>query len=71
VTGAIEQLLIKHKKAQVILDVGPTYYWGTLVKDGKIEVVGSKKAGRAVYSSVRRYVEEERRAKIAAAEKKA
>jgi hypothetical protein len=56
VTGAIEQLLVKHKAVQELLDCGPTFYWG-LVKRGEIEVVGRRKAGRAVRRSVEKYVE--------------
>jgi hypothetical protein len=48
-------LLIKHRRAQQILDCGPSFYWG-LVRAGQITVVGRGKAGRADYASIRSYV---------------
>jgi hypothetical protein len=53
-----EPLLVKHQKVQRALDVGSSYYWGTLVKSGKIEVVGSGKESRAVWDSVKRHYAE-------------
>ncbi len=59
--GGIEPLLARHKEAQRLLDCGNSHYWH-LVKLGKIEVVGSGKMGRAVFASIKRYVEELRAA---------
>jgi hypothetical protein len=52
-----EPLLLRHRDAQAAIAVGPSFYW-RLVKIGKITVVGRRKAGRAVWSSVKAYAAE-------------
>ena len=52
-----EPLLVKHAVARRAIGVGQSYYW-RLVRKGRIQTVGKLKAGRAVWSSVRSYVDE-------------
>jgi hypothetical protein len=49
-----EWLLIKHKRAQQLLDCSNSFYW-SLVRKGLIKVRGRGKAGRATYESVKAY----------------
>jgi hypothetical protein len=48
-----EQLLMSHTKAQRVLDVGNSKYWG-LVKNGIIETVQLGATSMATYASVKR-----------------
>jgi hypothetical protein len=57
-------LLVKHKRAQQILDCGASFYW-RLVREGRIKVLGAGRASRADYASIRAYY----RALLAEAEK--
>jgi hypothetical protein len=57
-TPEFEPLLVKHGTAQRMLDCGPVYYWTTLVKPGKIIVVGKGKGGRAYVPSIKSHVEQ-------------
>jgi hypothetical protein len=52
-----EPLLVTPRHAQQALDIGGSRFW-FLVRNGHIETVGSGKATRAVWASVRRYVDE-------------
>jgi hypothetical protein len=52
--GLDDPLLVKHKRAQRMLDCGASFYWG-LVKQGRIKVLGSGRASRADYASVKEY----------------
>lgn len=55
-TEALEPLLVRHQQAQDMLGLGATKYW-QLVRDGEIEVVGTGAMSRAVYSSIKQYVQ--------------
>jgi hypothetical protein len=63
--GVPRQLLVRHKHAQQLLDCSPSFYW-SLVRKGKITVVGNGRAGRADYASVTAYVAAETAARKAA-----
>jgi hypothetical protein len=63
--GEPQQLLVKHRRAQQILDCGPSFYW-RLVKLGRITIVGRGRAGRAHYGSLLAYVAAETEARKAA-----
>jgi hypothetical protein len=52
-----ERLLIRHPNAQRAIDASPSHYWG-LVRAGKIQFVGKGKAGRAIWASIKNYVDE-------------
>jgi hypothetical protein len=56
-TEFVEPLLAKHRTVQRAIDASGSHYWG-LVRRGKIKTVGSGKAGRAVWASVKSYVAE-------------
>lgn len=53
----VERLLVTHRHARQAIDASTSHYWA-LVRAGKIEVAGKGKAGRAIWASVRRYVDE-------------
>jgi hypothetical protein len=52
-----ELLMIRHKRAQQILAIGSSFYW-RLVQEGRIKVLGSGRASRADYASIRKYYHE-------------
>ena len=52
----IEPMLVRHRQAQDMLGVGATKYW-ELVRGGEIESVGTGAMSRAVYASIKRYVQ--------------
>ena len=52
-----ELLLLRHKRAQQILACGASFYW-RLVQEGRIKVLGSGRASRADYASVKQYYHE-------------
>jgi hypothetical protein len=49
-------LLIRHSEAQRLLGIGPSNYF-KMVRAGTIRVVGKGRQSRALYSSVREYVQ--------------
>jgi hypothetical protein len=49
-----EPLMIRHKRAQWILGCGASFYW-RLVQEGRIKVLGSGRASRADYASIKAY----------------
>jgi hypothetical protein len=53
---SLEPLLIRNRDAKRLLGCGNTKFW-QLVKDGEIEVVGEGAMSRALYSSVKNYVD--------------
>lgn len=52
----LEPLLVRHQQAQQMLSLGATKYW-QIVRTGEIEVVGTGAMSRAVYVSIKRYVQ--------------
>lgn len=61
-----EPLLIRHQEAQRLIALAPSKYWA-LVRSGTIETVGRGAMSRAVYASIKAYVQ----ALVAEAEAKA
>lgn len=61
---ALEPLLVRHEHAMRAIGYRDSHYWG-LVRAGEIETVGTGKRGRAVWSSVRQYVNRLRAEKAA------
>jgi hypothetical protein len=52
----IEPMLVRHRQAQDMLGYGSTKYW-ELVRKGEIQIVGTGAMSRAVYASIKRYVQ--------------
>jgi hypothetical protein len=55
-TEALEPLLVRHQQARDMLGLGDTKY-RQLLKSGEIEGVGNGAMSRAVYASIKRYVQ--------------
>ena len=55
-----QRLLVRHKRAQQLLDCSNSFYWA-LVRKGKIAIVGRGRAGRADFESLKAYVAAETR----------
>ena len=55
-TETLEPLLVRHRQAQDMLGYGSTKYW-ELVRKGEIQIVGTGAMSRAVYASIKRYVQ--------------
>jgi hypothetical protein len=55
--GTPPELLIRHKDGQRIIACGASHYW-SLVRAGKIEVVGRGKGSRGYLPSILKYVDE-------------
>jgi hypothetical protein len=51
-----EPLLVRHPEAQRLLGLGASAYF-KLVRNGQIQSVGKGRMSRAVYSSVKEYVQ--------------
>jgi hypothetical protein len=49
-----EPLFVRHKIGQRALAIGESFYW-SLVRDGKITVVGRGKTSRASWQSIKDY----------------
>ena len=52
----MEPLLIRHPEAQRVLGLGASHYF-KLIREGRIQSVGKGKMSRAVYSSIKEYVQ--------------
>jgi hypothetical protein len=52
----MEPLLIRHAEAQRLLGLGTSQYF-KMIREGRIQSVGKGKMSRAVYSSIKEYVQ--------------
>ena len=52
----MEPLLLRHDEAQRLLGLGASRYF-KLIREGRIQSVGQGKMSRAVYSSIKEYVQ--------------